>query len=391
MHRLASDLLPFKNTHPNKRCFVMGNGPSLNQTDLSRLKGEQVFACNGAFLLFDRIDWRPQFYTCVDARVIQDRASEIVAMLQANPEMVAFFPREIRLHDGSGRVIDTHEIIPPARNRYYFNETGNAFSALPHSAFSLDANERLAQPYTVAITMLQLAAYMGFNPIYLIGCDTSYTVPESTKQEGRKVGEHGLLLTSTQDDDPNHFHPGYFGKGHAWHNPQVDKMIEHHGYAKQVLDEAGITVMNATVGGQLEVYPRIDFNDVTDPYTSFLPAKVWTVGGAEDRGGSVYLLPEGAGNYLAIPFIGNVEPGRPIRAILEVDLLTDAMLDVAVNRHGSSSFEGKSFKRQLKGQKQTIEFETVFNSPHPAARLQISSVHHNAMVQVKNVALRYAD
>ena len=27
-------------------------------------------------------------------------------------------------------------------------------------------------------------------------------------------------------DDPNHFHPDYFGKGFRWHDPQVNKMIE---------------------------------------------------------------------------------------------------------------------------------------------------------------------
>lgn len=252
------------NAHRGQRCFVMGNGPSLNQMNLESLAGESVFACNAAFLLFERISWRPQFYTCVDVRVLRDRATDITSMLEETPEITAFFPSQITLHDGSGRAFDTRTIIPPAANRYYFDEVANSMAHPPHSMFSLDASDHLVQPYTVAITMLQLAAYLGFNPIYLIGCDTSYSIPASVKQEGKKVGEGGLLLTSTADDDPNHFDPRYFGRNREWHNPQVEKMIEHHRWAKIALDRRGVEVFNATVGGKLEVYPRVDFDELVN-------------------------------------------------------------------------------------------------------------------------------
>jgi hypothetical protein len=257
---VKDDIRHFALKHRGERCFVMGNGPSLNKTDLSLLDDDVVFACNGAFLLFNRIKWRPKYYTCVDVRVIRDRAADITAMLNENPEMVAFFPAEIGLHDGTGRRFDTRMIIPPAPNRYYFNEVRNSPKDAPGGMFSLNCNRAVVQPFTVAITMLQLAAYMGFNPIYLIGCDTSYVVPASAKQEGPKVGNQGLLITSTADDDPNHFDPTYFGKGREWHNPQVDGMINHHRWAKMALDPIGVEVINATVGGQLEVYPRAAFD-----------------------------------------------------------------------------------------------------------------------------------
>lgn len=258
----VTDISHLFQRHAGERCFVMGNGPSLNKTDLDLLEGETVFACNSAFLLFDRVNWRPKYYTCVDVRVIRDRASDITQMLNAHPDIVAFFPREISLHDGSGQKFDVREIIPPAENRYYLNEVRNSPSTAPTGMFSLNPNEKIVQPFTVAITMLQLAAYMGFNPIYLIGCDTSYVIPKNVKQEGPKIGESGLLLTSTEDDDPNHFDPRYFGKGREWHNPQVDKMIEHHQWVRASLEPLGVDVINATVGGQLEVYPRAEYNSL---------------------------------------------------------------------------------------------------------------------------------
>jgi len=121
----------------------------------------------------------------------------------------------------------------------------------------------LVIPNTVTITMMQLAYHLGFDEIYLIGCDTSYTVPNTVVQEGPALSTgEGLFLTSTADDDPNHFDPTYFGRDRAWHQPKVEDMIGHYQQCKAVLDELGVAVFNATVGGQLEVFPRVDYRDV---------------------------------------------------------------------------------------------------------------------------------
>jgi len=257
------DISKFRDLHRGERCFVMGNGPSLNKMDLGKLSNEIVFGCNAVFLLFERIAWRPKYFACVDTRVLRDRAADITAMLDANPGMIAFFPDKLTLHDGSKAVFETRDIIPPAKNRYYLREIQNSLSAPPATMFSLDANHYIVQPYTVSITMLQLAHYMGFTPIYLIGCDTSYSVGNSVRQDGQKLKDGvGLLLTSTKDDDSNHFDPRYFGAGREWHNPQVGGMIMHHGWARKSLERAGTDVFNATIGGQLEVYRRVDYDSL---------------------------------------------------------------------------------------------------------------------------------
>jgi glycosyltransferase involved in cell wall biosynthesis/uncharacterized Rossmann fold enzyme len=261
--RPADVLSRFKNRHRGQRCFIMGNGPSLNQTDLSKLAGETVFACNAVHLLFDRIAWRPTFYASVDSRTTADRAADISRMLAQTPDMTAFFPATQQLHDGSGALLDTRRLVGVHDNAWFFNEVTNSQADLPHSMFSLDAGERVVMPYTVAITMMQLAAYMGFSDIYLVGCDTRYVVPSNVDQGGPTAGDgRGLLLTSTADDDPNHFDPRYFGRGRRWHNPQVAKMIEHYGYARDALQGTGVSVYNATLGGDLEVFPRVEFDSL---------------------------------------------------------------------------------------------------------------------------------
>lgn len=256
----VSDLSALKDRHKGERCFILGNGPSLNKTNLSLLRDETVFACNAVHLLFDRIDWRPAYYTCVDSQVLPDRAPDIEAMLTAHPEMTAFFPAEVQAHGGDRRRMKGRSLIQPGPNRYFFNEEPGTFDDLPDSMFSLDASVRVVQPHTVAITMLQLAAYMGFSEIVLVGCDMRYTVPETARREDENAADDPRLV-SLRDDDPNHFDARYFGAGRKWHMPNTALMREHYEIARQALAKKGVTVLNATAGGNLEVFKRIDLAD----------------------------------------------------------------------------------------------------------------------------------
>lgn len=256
----VSDITAFKDRHRNERCFIMGNGPSLNKTNLDLLKGETVFACNAAFLLFNRLDWRPSYYTCVDSRVLADRAEDITAMLEKHPEINAFFPAQITDHGAARTKVATRSLIAPGEGRYYFNEVVGSLDDLPWSQFSPDAQARIVQPHTVAITMLQLAAYMGFSEIYLIGCDARYVVPDDIERENADdLSDPRIASTSA---DPNHFDASYFGPGRKWHMPNTALMKEHFGIAKTALEAMGVSIKNATVGGDLETFDRIALEDL---------------------------------------------------------------------------------------------------------------------------------
>ncbi len=280
----------FKNIHKGERCFIMGNGPSLNKMDLSRLAGETVFACNSALLLFDRIGWRPKYYACVDSRVLPDRARDIDAMLRSNPGMTAFFPAIVQKHTGEKARSPARLIMPTGANRYFFNEVSNSIDNLPHSMFSYDIDDKVVQPFTVAITMLQIAAYMGFSEIYLIGCDTDYVVTETVREEKDRTAP-GVALTSRKDDDLNHFDHRYFGRNRKWHAPRPELMIRHYAYAKEALDAIGVATYNTTVGGKLEVFPRRDFDSLFPKHEEQMTA-------ANEASGPAPLAPRAAAGVL---------------------------------------------------------------------------------------------
>jgi len=254
----VDDFTPFRGRHAGQACFVMGNGPSLNRMNLDLLDGQVVFGSNAAYLLHDRVSWRHRYYFSCDSRVLPDHADRIVEMHEQNPGMELFFPVVLHRWDGSGAIEATEDHIPRAPGRWFYKPLPISGHHLPFTAVSADMNQGLIMPYTVTINMIEAAVYMGFSTIVLIGCDTDYVIPEDVIAEGPEVGGVPSLLTS-RSDDPNHFHPDYFGKGRKWHQPHVHRMIQHYEWARDAFAHHGVTIVNATVGGKLEVFPRVEF------------------------------------------------------------------------------------------------------------------------------------
>jgi len=218
-----------------RRAFIIGNGPSLKQTDLSLLANEVTFCTNGFFLHFPEIDWRPTFHVVEDHLVAEDRAAEINAL----SGITKLYP-----------VYLGYCLLPDA-DTIFFNH--RARKSYPHGFdFSTDASKVTYTGCTVTFTCMQLAFYLGFEEIYLVGVDADYAMPADV----RTTSDYGTGVLNMDSDDPNHFHPDYFGKGMRWHDPQVDKMLEAYGEARRVVERSGRRIYNATVGGKLEVFPR---------------------------------------------------------------------------------------------------------------------------------------
>ncbi len=246
----ASRLRQLKGAYQGQRGFIMGNGPSLNKMDLSLLGQEAVWGSNRCYLLFDRIAWRPKFYIAIDKLVVPDNREQINALPGELTATKFFYPVEFRARG----ILNSHP------NVYWFDEKpiNINMARLPAGTFSTDAARRVYAAFTVTVAALQMAVYLGFNPIYLIGCDTSYAKAASVQVE---AGNQERLV-ATGDDDPNHFDPRYFGQGKKFHEPHVARMIFHYHETRLVCESLGVQIFNATVGGSLEEFPRVNYNDL---------------------------------------------------------------------------------------------------------------------------------
>ncbi len=248
VRQASTRLKKLQGYYRGKRCFIMGNGPSLNQMDLDLFKNDFVWASNKCYLLFNRVSWKPSFYVAVDKRVVPDISEKINKMILDLHNTVFFFPVQFRVKNR----------LPSASNVYWYREVASHSYISSPEMFTVDASKWVSGVMTVTIAALQLAVYLGFDPIYLIGCDTSYSIPDSVKIEN----DNQNLLVSSENDDPNHFDPGYFGKGSNWHAPHTQEMISHYIKAKKICDGLGVNVYNATVGGKLDIFPRVNYKDL---------------------------------------------------------------------------------------------------------------------------------
>src|SRR3990172_10535481 len=75
--RSVAALGELRDLHRGQRCFVLGNGPSLKATDLTRLKGEVTFGMNRIYLAFGDMGFPTTYYLAVNTLVIEQCAAEI--------------------------------------------------------------------------------------------------------------------------------------------------------------------------------------------------------------------------------------------------------------------------------------------------------------------------
>lgn len=214
--------------HRGQRCFIIGNGPSLKQTDLTKLRGEFTFGLNRIYLLFDDLGFTTTYYLSVNSLVIEQCALDIQNL--PVPKFLSW--RSFRL-------------IGSAPDLMFLYTTYSG------PIFGRDARKRLWEGATVTYVALQLAFYMGFNEVILIGVDHSFSTQ----------GKPNSTVVSP-GDDPDHFQGNYFGKGFRWQLPDLETSEKAYRMAHHAYEKNGRKVLDATVGGKLSVFPKVFYENL---------------------------------------------------------------------------------------------------------------------------------
>lgn len=230
-----------KDAYKDQRCFIVGNGPSLNSCDLSLLKDEYSFGVNS---IFHKEGFIPKFYVAEDRHVVNDNKKNIVGY---NPEIYKFFPNIYK------------SILGKNNNTIYYNmNLGFGMESSPNFCiprFSGNIANCIYTGQSVTMTCIQLAFHMGFKDVYLVGMDFNYSIPETA------IIEDGETIISNEDDQ-NHFSPKCFDSGKKWFNPHLDRLENAYRLADMVFKAHGKNIYNATEGGRLEVFKRQNFNSL---------------------------------------------------------------------------------------------------------------------------------
>ena len=216
-----------KDRHSGQRCFIIGNGPSLRKTDLSLLRNEVTFGLNRIYLWFDELGFPTTYFVAVNRFVIEQCAREIIRL--PCPKFISWDHRNLIEFTP-----DMMFLRPRSGPRFYSDITDGVWGGA-----------------TVTYAAMQIAYYLGFQKVILVGVDHSFV----TKGE-----PHSVVVS--QEDDPNHFHPQYFGKGFRWQLPDLEESELAYSIAKHQYEHAGREILDATVGGKLQVFPKVEYRQL---------------------------------------------------------------------------------------------------------------------------------
>ena len=225
-------LRSYKDRFAGRRCFILGNGPSLRDMDLSPLANEFTFGLNRIYLLFDRLGWKPSFYVAVNKLVLEQCSAEILRQVPG-PKFISWDAR--RWMKGAPQA--------PGEVLFLLGREGPRFYT--------DITRGVWQGGTVTFVALQIAYYLGFEQAILVGVDHTYSLTGSP---------HAVVTSSGEDAD--HFDPRYFGKGFRWQLPDLAQSEEAYRLARSTYRRAGREILDATVGGRLQVFPKVDYRSL---------------------------------------------------------------------------------------------------------------------------------
>ena len=206
----------FKNLHKGERAFVICNGPSLNKHNLELLKDEITFGGNRIYL---HDTFTPKYYSMEDWGAICQYYNEVNNRVESDYKFIAerfssdfIYGKDVvyisfeRWKEGTNYIAD---IIDKDEGTFYWGST-------------------------ITFLLVQLAYYMGCSPIYIIGADH---LKENTSEP----------LTHFTDE---------YVKNREYNATSID--IINIGY--RLLNDRIPNIYNATIGGDLEIFDRVDYD-----------------------------------------------------------------------------------------------------------------------------------
>lgn len=223
------DIKSWKDKFLGNTCYILGNGPSLKDIDLWDLE-YPTFGTNRIYLS----GWQPNFFVTVNPLIYEQFFDEILGM-----EDTFFFFNQ---HMPDNKLVNDYSMI---------ETSGDA-------AFTFgNPEDKIWEGCTVTYVAMQLAYYMGFRRVILLGVDHDFG----------KYNDLPHKEIMSMGPDENHFHPDYFGKGIKWNGPDLPNSEYAYTLAKHAFEAAGGIIINASTYSKLRVFDQVPLNHLNNDYT----------------------------------------------------------------------------------------------------------------------------
>lgn len=216
----------FKNIHRGERCFITCPGPSMTIKDLELLKDEYTIGVNSITKAYEHTSWRPTYYALVDIFAFGKSLNDNPVHGNTFCQREAFFHYRCNPKTRNGR--ETFLLVDYSNHKPEWMEKKKI-------RYSSDLSVHVYDGFTVTNMAIQLAIYMGFKKIYLIGADCDYTQDKI----------HFIEMP----DDKDKIKAG-------WLPAATDLSIDGYRAIREFAYKHGCEIYNVTRGGKLEVFYR---------------------------------------------------------------------------------------------------------------------------------------
>lgn len=232
-----------RNKYIGERCFILCSGPSLIKDDIVKLSNEYTFGINSFFLVAKKINWKPTFYFTTHEPTIKEIFVDNKLSSSDICKKYMFATDNCKSLSRYGELT----LVPMlALNPYYYS--GFSPQVLRHS------NDALIGLYEYSCTTMMcidLAMYMGFSKIYILGADNDYLGDVSYTSE-------------IEDYERKHAHKRDYRTFLDYRSAILQMKANEvcYEYLNKIAKSKGIQIYNATRGGKLEVYPRVNLDEI---------------------------------------------------------------------------------------------------------------------------------
>lgn len=229
-----------------RRCFVIANGPSLKNTDVSKLRKEITMGCNGIYKMFPEWGFHTTYLMFEDIEQIEVRRHDIGGV--HGPKKMA--------------AIYNAYAFPADKDTWFFNAArmrGQKYYWTDlYPQFSTDFASIVHLGSTVTFIMLQWAYHLGCDPVYIVGLDHDYgELPKLFPPGKIKITEENIDLVRGL-----HFSDKYYQVGDVIGVPFVKEQEDAYAAARDAFVRDGRKVYNASAHSCLDVFERCDFNSL---------------------------------------------------------------------------------------------------------------------------------
>lgn len=159
-NKMANRNIELRKYKSSDNCYICGNGPSLKKVNLDELDGDTI-VMNDHWRIASQFKKKPTFYIINDEAYGDDNLKErMLGVLNCFPEIPHVLASNI------GKSIE-EKYSDNNTNIYYYNPIGRTFK----HQYEIDFTKLTYYTWNVVTSSIELAIYLGYKKIYLIGCD----------------------------------------------------------------------------------------------------------------------------------------------------------------------------------------------------------------------------